>query len=690
MFLAPKTLGDQSMRKMALFGAAATCCVVSLWSALAATAGIDTGRWGFDMAGRDTAIRPGDNFFEYANGTYLKTLVIPPDQSRYGSFNVLRDLSEQRTHDILDRAAAHVGTSPSDPVQKAGAFYKAYMDAATADRLGATPLQADMGEVRAITSPAAFARANGDAVKTLLSSLFDLSIAPDAKDPTQYAIYLTQSGLGLPDRDYYLQSEFADKRAKYAGFVEQMLSLAGWPTAHADAQKVVDFETKIAQASWSRADQRDDDKTYNPVMVTDLPKLAPGFDWPSFLQAADIGSAKRIVLNENTAIVKIAAIAGATPVDVLRAWAAFHLAVNASPLLSTPFVDAHYGFMEKLLQGQPQNKPRWKRAVTATNLALGEAIGQAYVAAYFPPDSRVKMDALTHDLRDAFHTRLEHNSWMSAPTRQKALEKLGTFDFQVGYPKKWRDYSGLVVRDGDLYGNIERATAFEWAFWVAHIGKPTDRDLWEMFPQTVNAYNEPLLNEVVFPAAILQPPFFDPKADPAVNYGAIGGVIGHEMTHSFDDQGRKHDAYGRLANWWTPEDEKRFNERAQKYGAEFARMDILPGAHINPDLTMGENIADLGGLTLGLEAYHESLHGKKAPVIDGLSGDQRVFLGWAQVWRGKVRPDAERQALTVDPHSPPMARANGATQNIDAWYSAFDVKPGEKMYLAPKDRVQIW
>jgi putative endopeptidase len=675
------------MHKNALLGAA---ILFAATAATAATSGIDTGPWGFDLAGRDLSVRPGDNFFDYANGTYMKKLVIPADQSRYGAFNALRDLSEARTHTILEQAAANAGGQATTPVAKAGLFYKTYMDDAAVEKLGTAPLKADMDLVRAAMTPADFARLNGLATKTFLSALFDLSIAPDAKDPTHYAIYLTQSGLGMPDRDYYTEADFAAKRALYPAFVEKMLTLAGWPTAHADAARIVDFETKIAQASWTRADRRDDDKTYNPVMVADLAKLAPGFDWTAFLKAADIGSATRIVLNENTAIVKIAAIAGATPIDVLRAWAAYHLAVNAAPVLNRAFVDAHYDFLEKTLQGQPENKPRWKRAVSATSLAMGEAIGQAYVAAYFPPDSRAKMEALTHDLRNAFHVRLQHNSWMSAATRQKALEKLATFDFQVGYPKHWRDYSGLVVKSDDLYGNVERGASFDWAFWVSHVGHPTDRDLWEMFPQTVNAYNEPLLNEVVFPAAILQPPFFDPKADPAVNYGAIGGVIGHEMTHSFDDQGRKHDAQGRLANWWTPEDEKRFNERAEKYGAEFARMDILPGAHINPSLTMGENIADLGGLTLGLEAYHASLHGHKAPVVDGLTGDQRVFLGWAQVWRGKVRPDAARQALTVDPHSPPMARANGATQNIDAWYSAFDVKPGEKMYLAPKDRVQIW
>ena len=427
--------------------------------------------------------------------------------------------------------------------------------------------------------------------------------------------------------------------------------------------------------------------------VGDLDGL-PGRALDQVVQGADdhgaAGAPQKVVLGQNTAIGKMAGIIAATPIDTLRGWAALHLVINASPYLSKNFADAHYDFFQHTLQGQPEQRPRWKRAVHATELAIGDAVGRAYADAFYPPEARDQMAQLTQDLRQAFHARLEKIDWMSAPTRDKALEKLGTFDFQIGQPKKWRDYTGLTLRADDLYGDLERATAFEWAFWVGHLGHPVDRDQWQMFPQTVNAYNEPLLNEVVFPAAILQPPFFNPKADPAVNYGAIGGVIGHEMTHSFDDQGRRHDAHGRLVNWWTPEDEKRFQERAKKFGAQFAAMDILPGAHINPDLTMGENIADLGGLTLALDAYHASLHGQQAPVIDGLTGDQRVFLGWAQVWRMKVRDEAARQLLVVDPHSPAIARTNGPMHNIDAWYAAWNVKPGDKLYLAPNERVKIW
>jgi putative endopeptidase len=663
-------------------------------AALAATAATSApasdSHLGFDRSGMDTSVLPGNDFFEYTDGTYVKNLVIPPDQSRYGAFNILRDLSESRTHDILEKHAAALPGTPTSGVDKAAAIYKAFMDEAGIEKLGAAPLQADLGLVRAVQTPKDFAALNGTATKTFLGSLFDLQIQPDAKDPTKYAIYVAQSGLGLPDRDYYIDSGFADKRAKYPAFVEQMLTLAGWADAKADAPRVVDFENKIAQASWTRADQRDDDKTYNPVTLADLIRTAPGFDWAAFFTAAGMPNPQGLVLNENTAIVKIAAIAGATPLPTLRAWAAFHLALNAAPTLSKNFASAHFEFMNKTLQGQPQEKPRWKRATHAAESAAGDAIGQVYMDAYFPASSRTQMAALTHDLRDAFRVRLQHNTWMSPQTRARALEKLATFDFQIGAPKKWRDYSGLQVSAGDLYGDLERSTAFEWNFWLGHLGHPVDRDQWEMFPQTVNAYNEPLLNEVVFPAAILQPPFFDPNADPAINYGAIGGVIGHEMTHSFDDQGRKHDQLGRLRNWWTPEDEARFNAKAQKFGAQYAAMDIVPGAHINPQLTMGENIADLGGLTMALNAYHASLHGKPAPVVDGFTGDQRVFLGWAQVWRGKVREAAARQALSIDPHSPPKARVNGPMHNLDEWYAAFDVKPGQTLYLAPQDRVKIW
>jgi putative endopeptidase len=648
------------------------------------------GAWGFDLSGEDTTVKPGNNFFDYANGTAVKNMVIPPDRTNFGAFIVLVDLSETRVHGILEEASAKAASLPGDPVAKAGAMYKAFMDEARVESLGAKPLEADLAAIRAVRTATDFAVLQGRAQSGFQGSLFAMDIEPDAKDPTKYAINLGQAGLGMPDRDYYLSAQFADKKGKYPAFVTQMLTLAGWPDPSGAAARIIAFEEKIAAVSWPRADERDPDRMYHPQTLAQLEKAAPGFDWASFFKSAGLGSPDRVVVGDDTAVAKIAALAGATPIGVLQDWAAFHLAANAAGDLSKAFVTAAFEFNNHELQGQPAQRPRWKRAVAAVDGALGEAVGQAYVAKYYPPDAQRKMVQLTHDLRDAFRNRLEHNAWMSPQTKQKALEKLAAFDFQVGYPKKWRDYAALHIDAGDLYGDVERGAAFEWNYWVGHLGHPVDHDQWDMTPQTVNAYNNPVFNEVVFPAAILQPPFFNNAADPAINYGAIGGVIGHEMTHGFDDQGRKYDAHGRLHDWWTAEDAKRFDALGKRYGAEFAAMDILPGAHINPELTMGENIADLGGLTLALDAYHAFLHGKPAPVLNGITGDQRVFLGWAQVWRAKVRPDAARQRLVIDPHSPPMARVNGPTQNIDAWYSAFDVKPGETHYLAPKDRVVIW
>ena len=679
------TIRGNTMRRLALLATAALC--LGGGAAMAAPPTL-----GFDLAGRDLAVKPGDNFFQYANGTYLDHLAIPPDRSVAGPFVDLAELSIKREHDILEQAAQKAGAQPDDTTGKMGAFYRSFMDEAKVEALGAKPLAPELAMIKAMASPADFARLNGLAQKTLFGSVLDVSIEPDAKDPRQYAIDISQAGLGLPDRDYYLKKDFAKQKAAYQAYAAKALAMADWPDAEAAAARVVAFETQLAEASWSRAESRDDDKTYNPEAVSALAAYAPGFDWSAFMGGADLAAAKRVVLQQNTGIQKIAAVIGKTDIQTLRDWAALHLVMNASPYLSKQFDTAHFAMFGATLSGQPQEQPRWKRAVQASEGALGDAIGHVYADMYYPPEAQRAMETLTAGLRHAFKLRLEHNTWMSAKTRQLALQKLGTFYFLIGKPKHWRDFSGLVVKADDLYGNVERGAAYEWAFWVGHLGKPVDRDQWEMFPQTVNAYNEPLLNEVVFPAAILQPPFFNPKADMAVNYGAIGGVIGHEMTHSFDDQGRKHDAYGRLHNWWTKQDAARFEARAKAYGAQFAAMK-LPGmgdAHINPELTMGENIADLGGLTLALDAYHQSLHGKPAPVIDGLTGDQRVFLGWAQVWREKVRPTRAREALSVDPHSPPIARVNMPMHEIDAWYTAFDVKPGDALYLPPDKRVRIW
>ena len=645
--------------------------------------------FGFDVAGMDQAAAPGNDFFGYANGRYVDQLAIPADKTSYGTFNKLADLAEQQVHALLAEAAA--GGAEQTPAQaKVGAFFTAYMDAGAVEQRGLAPVQPYLAAIRGADSREAMAALMGQAPTSFYASLFRISLDPDAKDPTRYCVSLQQAGLGLPDRDYYLTPEHAEQLARYADHVSAMLGMAGWPDAPATAHAIVAFETKIAEASWTPADRRDPDRTYNPVSPAALASAAPGFDWPAFLAAADIPVQDHVVLSENTAIAAMAKLVAETDLPTLQGWEAFHVLSNAAPYLPARFVDASFAFNDTYLKGVPANPERWKRALRAANRQLGEAVGQLYVERHFLPDSMAKMDRLTQDVKAAYRARLAVNDWMAPETREKAVAKLDQMATQIGYPRTWRDYAAYDVRPDDLFGNMERGWSFEWHRQLARLGAKVDRDEWDITPQTVDAYNNPSFNEIVFPAAILQPPFFDPAADPAVNYGAIGGVIGHEMTHSFDDEGRKFDAMGRLGNWWTPDDIERFDARAAKLGAEFAAMQPLPGAHINPRLTMGENIADLGGLTLALDAYRASLHGADAPVIDGLTGEQRVFLGWAQVWRAKQRPEAERQALLTDPHSPAVARVNGPAPNIDAWYGAFGVKPGDALFIKPEDRVRIW
>ncbi|MET0294349.1 MAG: M13-type metalloendopeptidase, partial [Phenylobacterium sp.] len=534
------------------------------------------------------------------------------------------------------------------------------------------------------------ARLMGASVKGFGGSVFSVAIYDDAKNPERYAVYLGQAGLGLPDRDYYLVDRFAPQREKYQAYIEKLLTLGGWPDPAGHARAILALETEIARVSWTRAERRDDDKTYNPYQIADLAKLAPGFPWQAFMAGADLPGVTRVIASENTAFPKIAAIYAKTPVDTLKAWTAFSLIDNAAPYLSRDFDLAFYEFRQKTLSGQPEQRPRWKRGVSVVDQQIGEALAKPYVAAYFPPASKAKMEQLVSDLKTAMRLRIEKLDWMTPATKARALEKLAKFNVKIGYPRKWRDYAGLSIKDGDLYGNVERAVAFEWDYQVKRLPGPVDDEEWGMTPPTINAYYSSTKNEIVFPAGILQPPFFDPDGDPAVNYGGIGGVIGHEITHGFDDQGRKSDGDGRLADWWTAEDAAKFQAQANKLGGQYSAVEILPGAKINGDLTMGENIADLGGLLLGLDAYHISLKGQPAPVLDGMTGDQRVFLGWAQVWRGKSRDDAMRQQLVADPHSPPQARVNMPMRNIDAWYEAFGVRPGDALYLPPEQRVRIW
>jgi putative endopeptidase len=668
---------------------------------LAATAALAAdkplyGTWGFDSAGMDTATKPGDDFFRYANGAWLDKTAIPADKPAVSFRLQMTDRAEARIHDLLEAAK---DKPPTDLEGKVGRFYRSFMDETRVEEAGAKPLDPLLGDVRNAKTREAQAALMGRADADLEASLFNIFIDIDLKDPSRYAVYVSQGGLGLPDRDYYLKPDFAAAKTKYEAYVAQLLKLEGWPGDEAKA--VVEFESKIADASWSKAEQRDPVKVYNPMSVGELAKFAPGFDWKGFLSGADLSKADRVVVAEKSAFPKLTAIFAATPVETLQAWQAFHVADDAAPYLSKPFADAWFEMHDKTLSGQQQQKLRWKRAVLAvsggdfgvgdrfgTYGTLGFGVGQLYAAKYFPPESKAKIEALVQNLKAAYRVRLQHLDWMSEATRKKALEKLDTYTIKVGYPDHPRDYSALIVGD-DIVGNVRRAGAADWAFYSGRLFGPVDKSDWQMTPQTNDAYNGSL-RDIVFPAGILQAPVFDAAADSAINYGGVGGIIGHELTHGFDDQGRKIDATGALRDWWTKEDAEKFDARAKALGAQYSSFEPLPGVHVNGDLTMGENIADLGGLTLALDAYHASLGGKPAPVIDGLTGDQRVFLGWAQAWRGKVTDNFVKKQVVSDPHSPRQFRVNGVVRNLDAWYASFGVKPGEKLYVAPEKRVRIW
>jgi putative endopeptidase len=646
------------------------------------------GTWGFDASGIDPAVKPGDDFFKWANGKWDARTKIPSDLTRYGNFDALSVLSETRVHAILEDAK--VGKVKDKDAARISAAYASFMNEALADKLDAKPIETELAQVKAVKTKDDFTALMGKGTTTDFHTILGVGIQTDQKSPQKYAVYAGTSGLGLPDRDYYLQASFADKKAKYQAYVEQILTMIGWEKPAENAKAIVGFESQLAEATWTRAERRDRDKTYNPMNLAQLQALTPGFDWNRYLASTELPSIDRIVVTTNTAFPKFAKVYSDTPLETLKAWQAYHVADSAAPLLSKRFVDASFAFHNHELGGQPEQRPRWKRAVAFTNNAVGESVGRVYVARYFPPESKAKMDALVGDIRTALHARIEKLPWMGADTRAKALEKLAKFTVKIGYPAKWRDYGPLTLKADDLYGNSLRSGAYEWRRDVKRLNGPVDKSEWGMTPQTVNAYYNPVNNEIVFPAAILQPPFFDPKADPAINYGGIGGVIGHEISHGFDDQGRKSDGDGVLRDWWTPEDAAKFDVQAKRLGAQYTAFEPLPGAHVNGQLTMGENIGDMGGLSLALDAYHASLHGKPSPVIDGFTGDQRIFLGWAQVWREKIRDETLRQRLVVDPHSPAYYRVDGTIRNIDGWYQAFGVKAGDKLFVPPEERVRIW
>jgi putative endopeptidase len=647
------------------------------------------GPWGLDLTSHDATVKPGDDFYRYAVGKWVDTTQIPPDRTRWGSFIELADTAEQNLRTIVESLPP--GAPQGSTEQKVGDYYRAYLDTAAIERNGLGPARPGLEAIAAARTHAQLADLMGRPDLGLKSPLI-VAITVDQKNPDRYIAVITQSGLSLPDRDYYLKDEpvFTNLRAKYVVHVERMLALAGEKDPAAKAASILDIETRIAKVHWPVAKRRERELTYNLRTRAQLDQWTPGFPWQELLQARGLAAQTEFVVRELDAVQGLAELFKQIPVDRWQAYFEYQYLAGVADVLPAAIDAERFDFYGHTLNGQPQQRERWKRAVTALDEGLGEAIGQLYVRRYFPPHAKQKTLELVENLRTAYAMRIQQLPWMSADTKKVALEKLAAFRPKIGYPDKWRNYSALEVRAADAFGNAVRASVFDWQRRLGRLGKPTDRDEWGMTPQTVNAYYNPTFNEIVFPAAILQPPFFDPNADAAVNYGGIGGVIGHEMGHGFDDQGSKSDARGVLRTWWQPQDDQAFRRRVDSLAAQYDQFVALPGLNVNGRLTLGENIGDLGGLSVAYEAYHLSLQGKAPPVLDGLTGDQRFFLSWAQVWRSLYRDEQLRTQVMSNPHSPPQFRVNGPVRNMDSWYSAFDVRVGDRLYLPPDDRVRIW
>ena len=657
--------------------------------------------FGFDLTARDPSVKPGNDFFQFANGRYLARSVIPADEPSVSRRSGMTREIDARLHAILDESAKDVGEQPADLTGKVGAFYAAFMDEAHIEQVGLRSIAPELDAIRAASDLPALTTLMGRSTVDLYPSPFSFYIDVDLKRPDIYSIYINQADLGLPDVDYYLKADYQPQRDAYRAYVARMLTLAGWPDAAAGAGDVLALETRIAEVSWTKVQQRDVVASYNPVSRAQLQALAPAFAWNEFLQAAQLGDRDAFIASQNTAFPKIASVVAATPLPALKSWMAFRALDGGANYLPRAFGSAAFELHGKTLSGQAEQAPRWKRGLTVVGGkgcdgdahacfgTLQWAVGQAYAKRWFPPAAKASMTALAVDLKKAFRAHIEALTWMGPSTKAEALRKLDVVTIKVGYPDKWRDYAGVTIRRDDLMADVRSAAADDWALLVQRSKGPVDHGNWDMTPQTNNAYSGALL-DIVFPAGILQPPIFDAAADPAINYGAVGGVIGHEITHQFDDQGRTVDADGVLRDWWTPADAAAFKARTDVLGSQYAQFEPVPGLHINPGLTMGENLADLGGLTIALDAYHASLHGKPAPVLHGLTGDQRVFLGWAQAWAGKSQPEAIRRLTTSDPHSYRKFRVNGVVRNVDGWYKAFGIKPGDALYIAPDKRVRVW
>ena len=648
---------------------------------------------GIDHSTFDPAVRAGDDFFRHVNGAWLKNTPIPADKAYVGSFDVIHEKIQGQLRGLVENAA-----KGRDGVEarRIGDLYTSFMDEPAVEKAGLGPLRDELASIDTISSANQLAAAFGRLTRQGVGMPIRVFIDQDARDATRYVPWLTQGGLGLPDRDYYLvldDAKFKDARQQYAVYLARLLELSGSGGSEAatGAQSILALETALARGQWTRVESRDRVKSYNKVELLGLAPLAPGFDWLAWLSAAGLAEkTSDVIVRQPSYLAALAVEIASTPLPVWKAYLRAHTLDSYAPYLSKAFVDARFAFVGTTLRGTTENLPRWKRGLNLVEVSTGESLGKLYVDAFFPPESKARMEKLVANLLATYRESIDSLDWMSSDTKKEAQAKLTTFMPKIGYPKRWIDYSSIEIRRDDLAGNVRRARAFDYAYDLAKLGKPVDRDEWGMTPQTVNAYYNPSLNEIVFPAAVLQPPMFDPTADDAVNYGAIGAIIGHEISHGFDDQGSQSDGLGNLRQWWTAEDRERFNAKTKALVDEYSAFSPLPGYTVSGELTLGENIADNSGLEVAYKAYHRSLGGKTAPQINGTSGDERFFYGFAQAFRGKERDAALLAQIKSDPHAPDEFRVNGTVRNHPAFYSTFAVKPGDAMYLAPEKRVSIW
>ena len=650
-----------------------------------------------DAAGMDRGVDPGDDFFGYANGTWMKTAEIPADRSSFGNFDVIFDVVNKRTADLITEA----GRSKDPEAQMVGNYYSAYLDEAAIEKRGLDPLKAELAGIGAVKTRADLSRILGsqlradvdplNATNFYTDRLFGVFISADFNNPKKNVPYLLQGGLGMPDRENYLAADqrSADLQAKYKAHIATVLKLANVSDAEAKAARIYDLERKIAERHATREESGDVHKANNPWKLSEFGSKAPGLDWNAYFKAAGLSSQPMVMVWQPGAISGLSSLVGSEPVDVWKDYLTYRAIDRASGLLPKAFADESFNFYRKTLFGVPQQRARQLRAISSTSNALGDVVGKMYVEKYFPPKAKTEIQTLVKNITGAFGKRIDALTWMSPETKAKAKAKLSTLYVGVGYPDHWRSYAGLKILPGDALGNSQRVGLFNYKWSLSKLNQPVDKTEWWMTPQTVNAVNLPLQNALNFPAAILNPPFFDMNADPVENYGSIGGVIGHEISHSFDDSGSQFDAEGRLLNWWTAEDFAHFKASSDKLAAQYDKYEPLPGLHLNGKQTLGENIADVAGLSAAYDAYRAAYGGKEAPTAQGLTGDQRFFVAFGQSWRGKMRPETLRVIVMTDGHSPDEFRAD-TVRNIDAWYTAFNVQPGRKLYLAPEDRVRVW